>query len=546
VLELATQDDTRFCGRVLSHETKQPIPGAEVRGGPRGLATDAGGRFDLRYAGWSMTRLSILARGYGECTVNAQAGHETPETALVLELERSGTLVGLLKDRAGGKYVLQALTEGYRLQEQDPSRMSGAGFDTSERTWRGEFDATGRAEIQGLPPNAPLRVSLLDGRKSLVELPERVTIPPGTTREVELRPSSTCELKGVVRDDANMPVPGLTLWLLRSDGGAQLYVHPHEGQERVGTAKTDTEGRFTIAGVGVGTWRLSPEAQSLSDDAGGIANEIAPVAMLVEIPAGEAEHQVDLVVHRGLTITGRVLDPDGHPAAQTHVSGYASSIWVGANARTDGSFVLGPLPRGSFLLDASAYFSSFAPSEHLQVDAGARDVVLRLRRGGKLAGRVVDASGAGLVAQIAVAIPGDKMGGVHMPTSNPDGSFEVQGLLPGTYALAATLTDGRAGVLRGVELVGGGDLGDLVIQVRAGARVRVRYEGAQSHCSARVERDGVVVATDGVEKGTWKSFSTPPGNVKVVCRLAGNGKEIVRELTLEVGEDQDLVVEDQD
>jgi hypothetical protein len=134
----------------------------------------------------------------------------------------------------------------------------------------------------------------------------------------------------------------------------------------------------------------------------------------------------------------------------------------------------------------------------------------------------------------------------YVPTSKPDGSFELSGLLPGAYALCATATDGRIGSLRGVELAAGGDLRDLVIQLAPGARVRVRYAGAEDFCSARVVQDGVVCASDGIEKGTTKTFSAPAGSVKLVCRLHGNGKEIVRELTLEAGKEQELVITDQD
>src|SRR5258707_10491214 len=158
------------------------------------------------------------------------------------------------------------MTEGYRLHEQDPGGMSGMDFEAGDRTWSADFDATGRAEIPGLPPNAPLRVSLFDGLKPIVELPERVSVPPGATREVELRASSTCRLTGSVRDDDGKPVADLTLWLLRSERGVRLYVDSYEGDGRVGTAKTDAEGHFTIAKVGSGTWRLSPEAKYRRDD----------------------------------------------------------------------------------------------------------------------------------------------------------------------------------------------------------------------------------------------------------------------------------------
>jgi hypothetical protein len=546
VLELATQDDAHFFGRVTAHDSKQPIAAAEVRGGPRELATDADGRFDLPYATWSPTRLTIVARGYGECVVVAQAGHETPGQALVLELEHSCTLVGILKDGGSGNYVLQAVTEGYRLTEQDPSRLTGMAFDAEDRSWRADFDATGRAEIPGLPPNAPLRVSVLDGRKTLVELAERVTILQGATREVELRASSTCRLSGVVRDDAGQPVADLTLWLLRAGHGAGLYLNSYEDAQRVGTAKTDASGRFAIEKVSLGQWRLGPEAKDREDGGAVPADAIAPVAQLVDVREGEAQHEVELVVHRGLTITGTVLDPDGKAVARVGVMGCAAQTYVNANSTDDGRFVLGPLQPGTFVLDAEPFGSGFARSAQVTVDAGARDVVLQLRRAGRLAGRVADSSsGEGVIAEIAVSIPADPQAGIHMPTSEPDGTFVLEGMLPGSYALAAATTDGRVGILRGVELAAGSDLHDLLISVQPGARVRVRYEGAQGYCSAQVVQDGVVVATDGVEKGTSKTFSGPAGSVKVVCRLGGNGKELVRELVLKAGEERELVFKDE-
>ena len=71
----------------------------------------------------------------------------------MLELERAGTLVGELKDAGNGKYALQASTEAYRLRAQDPGGMA-LGIAAGDRTWRTEFDATGRAESAVLPPDA--------------------------------------------------------------------------------------------------------------------------------------------------------------------------------------------------------------------------------------------------------------------------------------------------------------------------------------------------------------------------------------------------------
>jgi len=551
VIELATREDAHFYARVTSRETHAPIAGAEIQGGPSPLVTDADGRFDVANSSWSMQQLSIAAAGYAVTLVAAQPGHETPEKALPIELEHACTLVGLLQGGGeslkSGRVWMVVTTEGYRLTGQDPSQL-GSIMAEYDHTWRAEFDASGRAEIAGLVPNAPLRISVTAGPRRLVELADPITIPPGATREVELKVANTCKLTGIVRDDSGAVVPGLTLWLLRTGSSPRLHVEFYEADDRVGDAKTDEQGRFTIPKVSPGTWRLCPEAKMYRDGAPIPADAAAPFAILVEIQTDEAEHQVELVVHRGLTITGKVLDPEGKPVNNAGVGGRTGETWVGTSCGEDGTFVLGPLLPGSYTLDASPSFhKELADSEDVQAEAGAHDVVLRVGGGGKLSCRVVDAkSGEGVVAQIAVSVPADPLGMIQMPTSNPDGRFELTGLLPGTYALCATTHDGRVGCLRGVELAAGGDLHDLVIQIQPGAKLRVRYTGAKDFCSTLVYQDGAVVATDGVEKGTSKTFSAPAGSVKVVCHIGGKLKKVVRELTLKAGEEQELVIKDED
>jgi len=551
VIQLATLEDAHFYARVIARETKQPIAAADVHGGPREVTTDADGRFDVSNSSWSMQRLSILALGYAETVVMAQPGHETPEKAMLIELERSCMLVGLLQgavdDAQRGRLRMVVRTEGYRLTTQD---SSGLGALSAERdhTWRAEFDTTGRAEIVGLVPNAPLRVSVLSGATHLLELTEPITIRPGATREIELKVADTCKLTGIVRDDAGAVVPGLTLWLLRTGTSPRLHLTSVDADDRVGDAKTDELGRFTIPKVTPGTWRLGPEAKMYPHGAPIPADATAPFAILLEIPAGEAKHQVELVVHRGLTITGKVLDPDDKPVNDAGIQARTGPTWLGTSCGADGTFVLGPLQPGTYTLEASPSFhKELARSETLQAEAGARDVVLRLRRGGGLSGRVVDAAtGEGVASTVSVSQPGNKTEYIYSRRSNPDGTFEFGGLLPGTYALAATLPDGRAGVLRAVDLPAGTKASDLVISVSAGARLRVRYAGEQKFASVRFEQEGVRFSGDGIEKGTSKMFTAPAGSVKVVCRLGGSRKEIVRELTLKTGEEQELVINDED
>src|SRR4030095_17005169 len=173
------------------------------------------------------------------------------------------------------------------------------------------------------------------------------------------------------------------------------------------------------------------------------ADATAPFATLVEIQPGEAEHQIELVVHRGLRITGSLRDPDGKPVNNAGIEARTGETWLGTSGGEDGTFVLGPLLPGTYTLAASPSFhKGLARSEPLQAEAGARELVLRLRPGGTLSGRVVDAgTGEGVGSTIAVSQPGNKTEYIYFPRSKADGSFELGGLLPGTYSLAATLPD---------------------------------------------------------------------------------------------------------
>ncbi len=551
VLELATQEDARFFGRVIARETRKPVPGAALHGEPRLHFTDEDGRFDVSFASWSRKSIEIVAPGFGKARIGAQPGHDTPESALVIELERSSTLIAILRDagthKQGETLGLRVVTEAYRLQSQDPLLLSGNNMDIGEHSWRAEFDAAGRAEIADLLPGAPLRISVIAGKARLLELSAPVTLAPGETRELPIELAQTCVLSGRVHDAQGKASAGVVLWLLRAGTSPRLYLQPHERKAAVATATSDAEGRFSFPKVAPGAWRLGPEAKFLAHGQPIPADAVAPLAIAFEIQPGESTREVDLVVHRGLTIAGRVVDPAGQPARESSVNASGLGLWIFASCDEQGAFEIGPLAPGSYSVEADPFPGPLANSEPVAAEAGARGLVLRLRRGARLAGRVVDAtSGKGVVAQVAVSVPGDKTAPIHMPTSKPDGSFELDGLLPATYALAAAVDDGRVGLLRGVALSAGADLKDLVIEVHAGGRVRVRYEGAQGFCSAQVEQDGIVLATDGVETGTARTFPAPAGASQLVCQIGGDGKRIVRELALQPGEERELVIRDED
>jgi hypothetical protein len=276
----------------------------------------------------------------------------------------------------------------------------------------------------------------------------------------------------------------------------------------------------------------------------GPAETISPLADVVEIPDGSAEIVHDITVYRGLYIRGRVLDPSGAPVKGGYVSAMSEDarVFIGAQVEKNGSFASGPLVPGSYRLNASAYDGS-AGSEPVTARAGDENVELRCRAGSAATGRVVDAkTKEPCRANVAVASRASKS--IMMLECEADGVFRFKGLEPGPCDLGAHTEDGRAGILRGVELTSGSQIEGLVIEVSPGAHVRVRNESKAHVVSVNVLSQGVPVSLDGVEPGTSHVFVAPAGHVTVRFQAIKVEGKPERELDLAVGEEKEVVFDD--
>src|SRR6185295_20276367 len=97
-----------------------------------------------------------------------------------------------------------------------------------------------------------------------------------------------------------------------------------------------------------GKWLLGPAAERQDWDPPD-PQGLAPLAQVVEVLEGTPQQEVLVAVQRGLYIRGRVLDPDGKPAAKIFVMGNAEvATWpLQTESGEDGAFALGPLVPGS-------------------------------------------------------------------------------------------------------------------------------------------------------------------------------------------------------
>jgi uncharacterized GH25 family protein len=566
VLDLAAGEDLRFQGLVLARETRKPVAGASVlvlcdvgfdpveSSGKQFASgetskkqsettTDSAGRFEIRASSWKVPYLRIDAKGFGPLLVEPGANHSTTETARILLLERSATIEGSVVDASGAPVpgvTVHLIANGYDLRPKD-----GAAEFTSASTakvdWSADTRGDGRCTLKDLAPNAALTVVLERDGKPVQKETEPMTLAAGETRSMKWTIGSGCAINGLVVDEKKKPVPKLEIWLVPARSSDPRYFNAYEDFQVETKATTDERGRFTFANIGAGKWWIGPGAQE--NPGGGIAaNGVAPFARSIEIPAGKLSMDLVIEVQRGLYIRGRVIDPSesGAPGAFV-VATTADGSQVSTQTNSEGEFVLGPLLGGTFqLLAHGRGATSF--SDPVQAKAGDEKVILKLYLGGVIEGKVVDANGEGCRATISIAEQSGRLGLEMMGTEN-DGSFQWDGLEPGTYDLVARLNDGRIALSRGVSLAGGARVTGLVLALEPGAKLRAGYRGTKSPARVTIKSDGAIIADEELLENQGIICVVPRGRVTVELHLHGVVAQ-TRDVDLAVGEEKEIVFTD--
>jgi len=157
-----------------------------------------------------------------------------------------------------------------------------------------------------------------------------------------------------------------------------------------------------------------------------------------------------MTVTDGATIFGRVVQPDGKPAANVEVGVMAHSRRAGTGfpemvigTREDGTFAITNVPVGRILL-VYPKMESLAPlgfagnPEPLETKDDGQEVHiadLQLQPSYTLRGKVVLNDGKPVGNEMRVTIASDSIMDSQMVTLGPDGTFEFKGLAKGVYEL---------------------------------------------------------------------------------------------------------------
>jgi hypothetical protein len=274
----------------------------------------------------------------------------------------------------------------------------------------------------------------------------------------------------------------------------------------------------------------------------GAPEPIAPAAVRLVIAPGQASASVDVPCWRELWLAGNVVGPGGEPVLEPDVLVSASTDgFATAKSARDGAFRLGPVPPGRYRLTANAFGGTLGPSEPVMADAGALDLVLRLRPGASLHVRVVDAGGNPARGVMLWATHEAERGASGFQTDDA-GVVERSGLLAGAYTLTVSGRDGEYAQREGVRLapVASGSPGEpLELRLEPAARLRLRVPAAHGpQPSVTIRQAGRVVALALPDEDA--SVSVPPGELELElrCRRGGRSEVIaVRRVLARIGEE---------
>ena|GEM_PF-1858596 len=367
-------------GRVVSSQTRQPLPGASViTSGGAGI-TDGNGRFTLHGLPAGQTWIEASAKGHLSRVEWLSLESVRPHTGLEISLDPASTISGSVHQQ--GKAMAGAQVWAERLVGARVGSSHGPVSSKADGTWKLEA-AHGLVRVVG---------QLADGTR--IQGP-RLRLEAGEDRTgIDLEAGETLSADGQVRLDGK----GLQ--------GASLTLFDSRTSEVIAVTNSVADGRFHFERVPVGSYLVQVRRGTLTTQTGPFEQSGEGLEWIVDI-SGSA------------VLVGRV-----EPAQAGVRVRWRSGDWAGAAADTltddKGTFKFEGVASGVLLVEAEGEQGSAAA----RTSAGATDLVLRLARG-RLKVAVVDDRG-GSISDFALTLVPQSGGLVRrFPVLSPTGIFSL-------------------------------------------------------------------------------------------------------------------------
>ncbi|MCG3135378.1 MAG: hypothetical protein HMLKMBBP_03012 [Planctomycetes bacterium] len=521
-----------------------PVAGARVRidmatGDPVFSAADGTFRVDS-VPTLSRATASASAPGKGAGTSEpfaVKAG--APTENVEVKLAAGGKIRGSVRHRDGGS-IEGAIVRWVAGQYDPDGGWTTTQFQGAEAH---PVSAEGKFEIDGVPEGQITVRADADGL--LPGTNNQVKVTPGQeTAGIDLVLLPSFELRGRVEDQSGQPVADarISANFQGSPQARRWGFAPGLGGQP--TAQSAADGTFVIRGLAEGNYGVWAWAQGFAS------------SNSAQTATGSADIVLQLV--RGKSISGIVKDQDGKPVAGIPVN----PVWVGGATRPqgywgggmvysgpDGTFEIQGLVEGTYNLQVSAAWQ-WARDVNVEdmtenaVSTGRTDVVLTVRPGQTVSGRLVDRDekpvrSGWVYAQIE---GGNDWSGQRWVQVSADGTFRISGLRGGAYTLTAWGSF-RAEPMRGV----GAGTQDVVIRTQPGwsisgqvfdekglsadswFNVQMRRPGTQQWQDFNVAQpgDGRFIVT-GLDEGAWDLLVQADGAAPIqVPAVAAGTKDLV-------------------
>lgn len=486
VIDVRLEEPVRIPGRIVDAASGLPIHSAAiwVQSFPGHHAfSEATGTFDLstRPANRKVY-LQATATGFLPAGVDISAADLSNREEVRIGLTPSAPIRGLVTDEAGQPVA------GASIRAEPGGAGVPPGFSFSSTPAISGADGSFRVEEALYGQTHRLTAQAAGYAPTVLDLPP---LEPGIPVDpVHLVLSKGRRVLGSVVDADGNPVAQAQVSLLwpldPSDFRSGL-------EAPAGAAATDGRGVFALPATGPGAYEIRVSHADYAN---------RPPSR-VEVPVGESDFDLgDLTLEAGGVIHGVVTDPGGEPVGRATIQAYERD-WFEAPARTattdaDGRFRL----RGfsSVLADlgveASGYPAQVEPN--VRVDH-ADPVLIELRPGASIAGRVLDNGGNGAAGVPVYLWFGldyssdadprlwDAVDTLPEQVTDRDGRFRFDGLAAGTWSAEASRgTEGAK--LDGIELLPGGERGiELVLRTRDRLIVTVVTEVGEPVADAQID-----------------------------------------------------------
>lgn len=450
---LVARPSASLAGRVLD-AAGAPLAGATMSVGQgfndffarsgEPIKTDAKGEFRAARLAEGEYTVSVLARpedqgrGVLGAALKVRVGAGADAVAGDIKLVPGGTISMRLLDAATGQGLAGAsafaLRPGSMTFDFVPSPPTGPDGKSVMHLAAGNYQVILIAPPEGYL--APEGAGYMDGPK--------VEVVVGADKAVEWKLSRGIALSGRTVDEKGQPVPNVSLWITAVKPGMEV------GR---GLTTGDAEGKWSESSFRPGSWKVGVQ---------GDAWKVVGAAEFTLPRQGPLD--IVLAPIPRIALSGRVVDAAGTPVPGARVElsismpGEAYMPPSQRSATTDaaGMWRVETVPETGQKITLVVSRPGFAAQRLPQASKkdgawAATDAVLQ-KRDARLAGRVLDAAGQGVAAQVLVssasALAASDKDGAWSLSELPGGEAEVVAVGAGGAAVATTKAPSESVTLR--------------------------------------------------------------------------------------------------